>query len=393
MFGLGKHSPEGNYVALIDIGSGSVGVAIVASDYTEDKPVFVWSHRERMAITAEGSLNEELKKLKAAILNVFLELGNTGVRALKKYDAVGKITDIHVAVSAPWSYTATKTVTLEEKTPFEITHKLVDELLLKATDNTKVQLHEKMMSEKLGLDVISDELISLTVNGYMIKDPYGKETTTIKATKLSGVTYSDITNSIVKHQQEILPGAETHFTTFMYQYYQALQKFTPSTSEVCLIDITAKATEMGIVRDGILQYVTHIPTGTYSLASDIVGLCEIPKEEALGYMKDNGVNSVALLSAEVQAQINAVFVTYKEHLAVMFQTTGDSLTIPKTIFLHTDAETESFFGKLITEATSSNSATQHNVHPITGKLFPKVDVSDTALLLSAYVFHNVAVHS
>ena len=73
----------------------------------------------------------------------------------------------------------------------------------------------------------------------------------------------------------------------MLVFYCVLRQLAPDTTEVCLIDITHEATEIGIVRDGILKYVTHVPFGTFTIARDIASLCKVPNEEALAYLRGN----------------------------------------------------------------------------------------------------------
>lgn len=117
MLGLGKHGPDGRYGAILDIGSGSVGVAIVASDPLQKNPEIVWSHRERMLLRDTDTIEQSAKHITTALLNTILTLGSEGIRALRQHEKNSSIETMQVTISAPWSYTITKTVSYTHEEP------------------------------------------------------------------------------------------------------------------------------------------------------------------------------------------------------------------------------------------------------------------------------------
>jgi len=105
-------------------------------------------------------------------------------------------------------------------------------------------------------------------------------------------------------------------------------------------------------------------------------------------MRENATNVKLILSPAREEEFNKVLKTYATNIAELFKKTGDSLSIPKTIFMHTDADNEAFFSGRLVEAANLATGSQHNVHPITSSIFEKGSDSDSAILLSAYVFHK-----
>jgi hypothetical protein len=162
----------------------------------------------------------------------------------------------------------------------------------------------------------------------------------------------------------------------------------PDTSEVCLVDVTSEATEMGVVRDDLLVHTSHVPYGQYSLARDLSNLSKLPKEEAIGYIRNNYVDTIKNLSDAKKQEVTAIVNNYVEGLVRLFNETGDVLSIPKTIFLHTDKLTEDFFAERLKEAGKLATKGTHAVHAITSEFLEGNKVEDTAILLSAYVFHK-----
>ena len=388
MFGLSKHGPDGRYGAVIDIGSGSAGVAIIVSDPLETNPKIIWSYRERMVLRDHINLAATEKNITTTIVNAILELGNTGIRALHEYDRKARLDSVLITISAPWSYTVARTATISEKQPFTVSPELIEELTESASAQAKAAVNEDLVIEQLELEVITNTTVGISANGYRIHNPYVSEIEKLTLSQLIGMAEKQLISATREALEKVLPNIEVFMGTFMQFYYQVLNVAHPDTTEICLIDITAEATELGIVRDSILKHTTFIPVGLNSLARDISKLCNLPKEEALGYFRANQSDSRGLLTAEKQAELDAIVAQYENLVAALFTRTGDTLSIPKTVFLHTDAATEQFFSDILKKATRTATGTKHVIHPITSEFFnPDMDI-DTAILLSAHVFHN-----
>jgi hypothetical protein len=387
-FGIGKHGPDARYGALLDVGSGSAAVAIVVSEPNVKYPKIIWSFRERMIVKADSTAEANKKALITCIFNAMLELGNMGVRTLNQYDKGAKISTLNVSFCAPWSYTTTRNINLDSENPFDLTNKIIKELVTKAKTEAKAEIAETYADENLNLLQLNDETIEVTANGYRVHSVEHPDIRKVTLSQLISMVDKDLFENIIKIKQKILPQVTIIANSFMLMYHRTLANMHPDTTEVCLVDITAEATELGIVRDSVLVHTTNTAFGMYTLARKITDVCLIPKEEALGVMKDNATNVKQVLSPAKQEELEAVFKEYETNLADLFRKTGDALSIPKTIFLHTDAETEAFFSERVKNAANLATNSSHATHPITSQFFEKSESGDTAILLSAYVFHK-----
>lgn len=388
MLGLKKHGPDGRYGAIMDIGSGSVGVALVVSDPMEKDPIIIWSHRERMVNRDHTDLAAAEKDITTTLINASLELSSAGLKVLRQYDPKGTVEEFIVNISAPWSYTVARTATINADHPFTVTKKLVSEMVEKATAVAHTAIKATRISEKFDIEIVSNATVSMTANGYKTSDPYDSEVRKLTLSQLVGVSQLKILHAVNDVQQKILPKTELTTNTFMYVYYRTITELIPEVVEVCLVDITAEGTELGVIREGVLNHTSHISTGIYTLAREISLLIDIPREEALGYFKDTASDITKNLSASKKKKIDELLQNYQESLVELFHQTGDTLSIPKTVFLHTDNSTEEFFANQIKTATRAATNTSHAVHFINSEFFNSVTANDTALLLSAYVFHK-----
>lgn len=389
MFGLGKHGPDGRYGAIVDIGSGSVGVALVASDPLEKNPEILWSYRERMTVLDSETQTHHSKYIATALLNAMLALGSDGLKVLREHEREAKVNVLQVTISAPWSYTIAKTISHSKDSSFYVTEDLISNLINTAQEEALKMIDENGIIEKLGLETITKATIHTTVNGYITREPFNKKAKSLSISHVSALSQKHVLAALQEAHEKVIPKSKMHRYSFMIVFYYVMRKLAVDTSEVCLVDVTSEATEIAIVRDGILKYVTHAPFGMYTIARDIAALCDIPKEEALSYIRQS-VNLKANLSDSKQKELHAIVTTYEEKISDLFKRTGDSLAIPRTIFLHTDVKTEPFFAERIKNAALLATKSDHNVHLVTTKLLLKNEEIDTALLLSSYFFHKMS---
>lgn len=373
---------------VIDVGSASVGIAIVYSQNIDEKMEVIWSHREYELIKDKPDTKTAVKDISTVIVNAMLELGSNGLKAVHQYDPKMPIRYVQVALCAPWAYTVTKAINYENEHPFEVTRDLVEELVATAKKQTQETSVGGEIVEKLGLRTIHEETVGVEINGYSIAHPYGQKGRSISIAHITEVANEKVLATLEDALQKILPRVTVDSFSFMYLFYRALKDLHPHTSEICVIDVTNEATEIGIIRDNVLRYTIHAPFGMYSLAREIALACNIPKEEAYSYIKDGRDISVGQFSEAKIVEVEKIFQTYEDKITELFSNTGDMLSIPKTLFLHTSKNTEEFFSKHIQNAAKRATGGDHNIHLFTSELIGNVSVTDTALALSVYNFHT-----
>jgi hypothetical protein len=371
---------------VVDIGSGSVGIALVLSREDTNELQVIWSHREYMLIKDVSDQFALLKDINTTLINAFLELGSSGIAALHTYNHKLVIKYMQIALCAPWAFTVTKSIQFEDEHPFEVTQDMLDELLETAKKESRQEEVHGELIEKLGVRIIAEMTVHVELNGYFVQNPLGHTCRSIKLSHITALGQEKLLLTLKELHNKIVPKAEVHQYSFMYIFYQVLRHLHPNTTEVCLLTITNETTEIGLVRDDLLSYSTFAPYGLYTLAREISAACDIPKEEAYGLLKNNS-NMSSLYGGKNKEKIEAVFTAYEAQIAQLFSNTGDALTIPRTIFLHTSQNTESFFSKRIKNAAQQATGGTHTIHLFTSELLGDKTMTDTALALSVYFFH------
>lgn len=398
-FSLFKKS-DVRYGVIVDIGSGSVLVSIIASDIQKPYPDIIWSRREYSPLRKSFTPVDAAKSVMTSLMNALMSLDSEGRKKLREVAPGEKLDSLQVTIAAPWSYTVTKTIAYQQEDVFEITKTLLEELLRTASKKVEEEMLENEKVQDLGLDIIAKTTLQVIANGYPVTITGKQKAKTLKVIQSSSVAQEYLLDAILDAHDKMLPSTELTQYSFMLPYYFVLQEIVQKGTDYCLVDLTYEATEIGVVRDGVLTYCTHTPYGVFTLAREIADALSVPLEEAYGYLTNEELSEFTNTLSETKKEaIKNIFLNYQIHLSELFKETGDGLTIPKRIYIHGNLETEPFFNAQVQAAATMATKMPHATYNVTGELltkkFPeevtqglKQANQDTALLISAQFFHT-----
>jgi cell division ATPase FtsA len=382
--------------AIVDVGSGSVLVAVVASKKDAPSPTIIWSHREHAPLRNIDSLDQSAKAVMTALVNALLKFDVEGRRALYEYNKRSRVDEIQCSIAAPWSYTVTKTINYTQEEAFEVTDSLIEELLRTATGKIEVELSENESASQLGLSIIARTTMDLLANGYRVKRPKGEKTKELSISHASVVTQQYLIDHIEDLRHKLFPSTDMHTLSYVLILHCVVRDIFKNAFDSCLVNITYEATEIGIVRDGTLQYATHTPFGSFSLAREIADITSVPLLEAFQSLHNETPYAFMQNLPESQkAEVEKVIEAYTARVADLFHETGDDLSIPKQIFLHADLKSEPLFRDIIEKAAKRRLKSEPNIRLITTALIQNLGLEgsqalagDTAMLPSVQFFHK-----
>ena len=392
--------PTTRYGVVIEIGSGSVLVSIVKSDQGLPHPDIIWSKREQAPRRTESTLMSSAKSVMTALMNAILLIEGEGKKTLTTLAPGAELNHVQVSISAPWSYTITKVINYIEEKPFTITATLLQSLMDAAQKKITEELKENELASDLGLTIMTRATTDIQANDYKIFDPVGQTAESLTLTQVSAVAQAYLTEAISELQAKTLPKAAMERFSFMLMFHCIIRDIHHQMTEYCLIDVTDEATEIGIVRGGILRYCTHTAKGIRTIARDIAKVLDIPIDEAFAFLTEPyHTHAIATLTASRLEKTETILSDYRSDITALFHETGDTLSIPKTLFLHGNAQTESFFSAQIESAAKAATNSTHTVHLVTAELLTELYTPeqkqtlqnpqiDTAILVAAQFFHK-----
>jgi len=394
---MGFLHKQSDYVVgvLVDIGSASVLVSYIASYPAVAKPVIIWSHREHVPLRSDGDIEQLTKNVSAALMSACLLLESTGRQVLMQaLPKAPRPSYVSVTVAAPWSYTITKTISYRSEELFALSSEIFDQLNQTAERTITQELKEYEVIEQLGLATATKATLALHGNGYPITSATGQAAHSASVTHATILLREHLSKTLTETRNKLFPRAKVHFSSFMLGYYLVVRDLYPALTECCLVDVTYEATEIGIVRDGVLQYCTHTQYGSYSLARDLAEAHHISPSEATGYF-----SSPEHMAEDSSATSNFDHQNhYEQKIKDILRETGDTLAIPKKIILHSTSPNEQYFSDRLTKAASAVTLGSHHCIPITQEIMQRqysndeirelTTRHDTALFISALFFHT-----
>ena len=381
------------YGALLDIGSGSVTVSVVASVLSQNKLDCIWSHQERLRLReSKRDADGQTKHILAALVNAMLALGQTGVATVRQYDHRATIATLQCSVAAPWSYTISKSAQLTKDEPFTLTKQLLRELIQATEAKIYDELHENEITASLELKLVNRSVAQLLVNDYPVDVINGQKALGLEIKMLSVVLQEYLQAAIVKNQETILPSSVPKIYSYMNMLYYVLQHTRPEMREYCLVNLTFEATEIGIVRDGMLTFSTHESYGIANYVYDLAQAIGTEPVEVLGWFEsDLWHEQLKELSKSKQETCQQITKDYQQLLTGLFEQTGDDFTIPKTIYVHAVTKLFAPFSGIIYTASEQASNFKHIVHNVDEEILQSLpedcELQAGVNLISALFFH------
>ena len=371
---------------LLDIESGSIGAAIVTKP-THGCSTITWSIRQELPFRSSIAFDDAANDLKKAIRDVAARSGIEGIRELRATNPEASISEVLVRIAAPWSFTITKTVHTKHDRAFTVTRGLIAALERRAVEEAGTAA--KAAGDALNtLTMISNKTINVGINGYRVQTGALQETTNISLSQAIEFTYADLKAAIEDAVDRAFPMADISIHTAMETYCSALTTLPIHVDNSCLLIVGAEATELGVIRDGILCHTTYTPYGMRTLARQLHDNSGISQPEAMSYLRSDGTLDLG----SKKERIDEVIELFETNLVELLERTGDTLLLPKTVFMHADAAAGPFFVKRVEAAMKRTVGGNPTVHAITPEHFTG-EVADTGLLLGSRVYpgHAAAV--
>lgn len=393
LFSKGRKSERIGVV--IDIGSASAMVAIVDSKSSDAAANVIWSKREAVPLKQISNIRESSKSVMTALVNVLLDFETTGRQALAAYAPGAKLNTIQCSVAAPWSYTVSKQIEYKSEESFEVTSELLHTLTEAAEKQTAETLREHETAKELGLTITARATLNTLLNGYNVENPEGKTAEHLVLVHTSVVVHTYLIEALEEIIEKVFGTVSLTVYSYALLFNCVARDSFAADRNVALLDVTFEASEVTIVREGVLRYVTHTPYGLYSLARELSAITGDTLHETVMHLDEDKINDyINIQSKKKQAEIETLFSAYIEKLTELFKETGDELAAPRHIVVHTEARHESLFSSFVTKASKQASRTSPVVQPITSLLKEKykdnldrTTISDSAMLLAVDFYH------
>lgn len=270
-FSFFKKQNDSGLTLIIDIGSSSVGAALVRVDSGKVPHIFATAREDL-------SLQEELSSARfLAAMNHALE------RSLKKIythtKGHGVPSQIFCTLSSPWFMLKTRHITIAEEKEFLITEKTIDVFLQNDLERMKEELKGTLPDNDIA--IIERKILHTKLNGYEVKNPYGKKTTRMEMIATISISSKKVVAAIENRVQNLFHVKTLHFGSFPVALFSAVRDIFPTEKDFLVLDITGEATDVSLVNGDLLIGSTSFPRGKNFFVREISAALKTPHGAAL----------------------------------------------------------------------------------------------------------------
>lgn len=354
LFGSRSHSSrKGTYtVALFDIGSGSVGVALAE---VESGCAEIRYHKRLPIAIAERPTFEQLSKsMFGTLADLALLLQNKGIARLGGAGEKERGIDTILCVfAAPWYTSKTDLVTVRNKSPFAVTRSIIENIL---ADTARDFAGEERKDERFrrGIRLIEQSVIETALNGYVVSNPYQKKVQQLDTTIFMSAIPSNVYAKVRSVLGQVFNARRTVCHSFPLVAFSVVRNLFPSSNDFLLVDVTGEVTDITVVRDNVIHEHALVPMGKNALLREIARLLKTVPEEAQSLVKlhlegasslsrkDQGETYTAIEQALLKAENE-----WKKAFEKALQALSREKALPFEVYLSADSSVDEWFARMV----------------------------------------------
>lgn len=333
-----KKSPHQNLVLLIDIGSASVGAALAEIGVDKAPHIFATA-REEILFQEKLTSAEFLRAMNHSLLRVLKSI-------LKKTRGTKNSLQVFCSLSSPWFLLKNRHSTITHGESFEINPSVLDAFLNEEIVRLKEELKKTLPSEDI--KIVEKKIIQIKLNGYEIKNPYGKTATRVDLAMIIGVSSKQVIQRIERTVANFFHSATIHFNAFPVAAFSAIRDIFPTEKTFLFIDITGEGTDVSLISNDSSLSTVSFPRGKNFLIREISARFLLPHEAALSVlnMYNNGT-----LDAKRHGEVELLLLQAEKDWLARFEKTLISFsvegTLPQKIFFMADPDIAVFFESIL----------------------------------------------
>lgn len=324
-------------VAILDIGSASVGGALVTLKEGE-MPKVLFSTREDMVFQSDLNLERFTASMLSSLERVLNKMENSGEEKPHTFFCV---------LSSLWYESETKIIKTGKDKTFIVTPEMIDELIKKEIDSfsSTVSINNKINDIS---EVIDVKNIQVKLNGYETSNPYKKRAKNIEIALFIGLGSVKILKAIEDKIAKSFYIKNIEFSTFSLSSFSTVRDMFSDKNNFLFMDITGEVTSIFLVEDNVLVKSILFPLGKNFIIRRIANEMNTTPQEAKSLMRMMNVDKN---SEETKTHLeNILLKVKKEWLGSFTQniaTLSKEYSTPNTIFFTADSDIAKWFGSFL----------------------------------------------
>jgi cell division ATPase FtsA len=321
-------------IAIFDIGSSHVTGALVQfSSQSSVRPHILVSKSFSIPVREDPSYDQLVK----GTLNTIEE-----VARFLESKHLGSPKDIVCVLGAPWYTAHTRTVLIQEQTPFVFSKKFADALVAKELDLIQKELN--ITSDQM---LLENKTVSIRLNGYETAEPLNKKTKNVSLSLFTSFMPKDVHDLIQQKMHTFFHRIPVVHTS-LFSHTTLLKDMFPDDRDYVLVDVSGETTECSIMRDGVLIESHSFPIGTNHIVRAIMQAEKksytLAQQLFTMYLTDvlHGVHN-----ERIDALLSVVRLDWQNNIQQIFGLFAKRLLLPDQIFLFGNKHTMSWYQDIL----------------------------------------------
>lgn len=342
---LSEKKQDDALALVIDIGSASVGVALVR--LSDKKSIFKKDSSPHILATNRETISFQ-ETLSAAPFVV--AMNKALARSLKdiqdKTKKLGAPANIYCTLSSPWFISKIRNINVVRNDIFKIDEKTLKAFLEEDFEELKEELKEEFPMKDMV--VIEKKIIQMRLNGYEVTKFNGKKVSRVEISAIVGLSSGKVVESIEREIGHFFHTKSINFGSFPVAAYSTARDMFPDEKDFIFVDITGEATDISLINNDVMLKTVSFPMGKNSLVRKISAELKTPHEEASSllnmYLKD-------ALNDTIKTTVALIVKNGNNEWSVRFKKSVDMLAkdskIPEVVYFTSDSDVSELFAGLM----------------------------------------------
>jgi hypothetical protein len=372
---------QSKIIALIDIGSGAVGGALVLQ--TTDKVQAIYHTETKTESATEPDYRRFTHSIDVALR-----------KTIGKLLGHGPVPDeFHCFLASPFMVAQTVVSVFRDEAPGPFTLKSLNGIARKNADSF-VSGHSESGDH---FYLLENKVLSIKLDGYEIADPFGETAREIEVAQYLCGSPRSVIRPLLRAIQATAHSDRIFFHSFALAAYGALREISGRDSFMA-IDVSGELTDVLVVVNGVLLENISFPFGLNKILRQL--------SDALGTWPEATAPELTLFlagklhdesAARIKAALSSIKDIWLSSVAKALSLALDHTMLPKTLFLTGETKLNSLFLSWLNAGDFRRFTLGHGQfeplhlnHSVLADLIGQTgDIKDTYLLLESYYYENV----
>lgn len=333
-------------VAVIDVGSSSVGGAIVhipAQD-SKEKATILSSARVEMSLGDRINFERFTKSMYGALDEVLATLQ----KAEKK-----SVNSVVCSLASPWYLSHTRHEHIEYDKPFAFSSTILNKTLQDYRERLEKKYdgsesHQDSDSPE-GAGVVTEvQAVSVKLNGYETSRPYGVSAKRADIALYASVSQRSMIEALEKKMTHALRPKKVLFHSFPLVVFAVLRDVVSDKRDFLLLDVSGEVTDVALIKQGVIEEIVSFPFGKNFLFRRLASTFGVPPEQAITLFnlqqKGKADQSAAKKIIEVLDQAG---VDWTNEFSKAMRSFTSGIALPHHVFFTADSDVGEWFAKCI----------------------------------------------